>query len=66
MAIDAGGDGDDRALRRQRDSRLLAAVDQPVRHMEEQIDDPAFLQRFAAEQPGIKRACALADAGQRG
>ncbi len=50
VAVDARRDRHDRALRRAGDSRLVAPVDQREGRVEEQVDDPAILQRLAPEQ----------------
>jgi hypothetical protein len=65
VTVDAGGDRDDGALLRIGDARLLAPVDDTGRRMKDEIDDPAILDRLAAEQPRIEFARLGPDAGQR-
>ena len=66
VAVDAAGDGYDEALRRMGDARLVAPIDDRVREMEDEVDDPAVLDALLPEQAREEIAEFRADARKRG
>jgi hypothetical protein len=65
VPVDPACNGDDDALRRACDARLVAPVDQRMRRVKDEVDHPAIVDAFAAQQPRIKFARFRADAGKR-